>query len=321
MKTSIATKIDSKGHSKRVSLGDLAISFGIPEQELDIEIRSSLQSLDLSYELTSPSNRDKIILQVLKFLEQDSQRVGVLERTQVWREGWQEHVDEFISTDGDLSSLVPRFLRPDQPIRFQGDYIIPQAHFERDFLTLFQLWFFKKYFSGVENIYEFGCGSSFNLAKIAVMFPLKRLYGLDFVQPAIDLVGLIAEKYDFKMEGVFFDLLFPNYDLEIKPNSGVLTFGTLEQLAGKFEPFINFLLEKKPQICCHVEPTIELYDDTDLFDHLAILFHRQRGYSTGLLGMLESLAACNKIRLHKVKRLHFGSLMMEGYTYMVWSSL
>jgi len=47
-------------------------------------------------------------------------------------------------------------------------------------------------------------------------------------------------------------------------------------------------------------------------------FHRKRGYTENYLTRLRELEAQNEIEILKVKRLFFGSLYMEGYSYMIW---
>ena len=42
-------------------------------------------------------------------------------------------------------------------------------------------------------------------------------------------------------------MLKPRYDYKILENSGVITFGSLEQLASDIDPFLQYLLEKKPK--------------------------------------------------------------------------
>jgi hypothetical protein len=67
-----------------------------------------------------------------------------------------------------------------------------------------------------------------------------------------------------------------------------------------------------------VEPTVELYEESELLDYLAAKFHRKRGYTEGFLPRLRELAERGALELVKVKRFNFGSLMMEGYSLMVW---
>ena len=120
------------------------------------------------------------------------------------------------------------------------------------------------------------------------------------------------------MTGHLFDMRSPDEKLEIANNSAVVTIGTIEQLAGDFEAFLQFLLKRSPALCIHVEPTIELYDEDSLVDYLAVKFHRKRGYTQGFLPRLQQLQNQGKIEILKVKRLFFGSLFMEGYSLIIW---
>ena len=65
---------------------------------------------------------------------------------------------------------------------------------------------------------------------------------------------------------------------------------------------------------------MELYDENNLVDYLAIRFHLKRGYSVGLLPFLFEKESKGEIRIKRVKRLYFGNDRMEGYTYMVWET-
>ena len=116
-------------------------------------------------------------------------------------------------------------------------------------------------------------------------------------------------------------MIEPDESLDIVPNSIAFTSGAIEQIASKFDKFLDFLLRKKPDLVVHIEPTYEVYDQDNLFDYLAAKFHAKRGYTQGYLPKLKALEAEGKIELIKVKRLMFGSLFMEGYTYMVWRPL
>ncbi|GAI42232.1 unnamed protein product [marine sediment metagenome] len=72
-------------------------------------------------------------------------------------------------------------------------------------------------------------------------------------------------------------------------------------------------MKSSPVLCIHVEPTIELYDESNLVDYLAIKFHKKRGYAENYLTRLRKLEAQNEIEILKVKRLFFGSL--KGVVY------
>ena len=171
------------------------------------------------------------------------------------------------------------------------------------------------------TIYEFGCGTGFNLAELAQLFPQKKYHGLDFVNSSKEIIDSIAKTYKWNMNGHVFNMISPDKYFELESDSLIFTIGSIEQLASKFDVFLQFLIVKKPALCIHVEPIVELYDEKLLFDYLAIKFHKKRGYTQGMLPRLKELETQGNIKIEKVKRLYFGSLFMEGYSYIVWRPL
>lgn len=324
MNSFIAMRIVSRDHFKEpgmpeVTIADFARSFAASEGEFSSECLQAIGNSDFSYRKLDQKQRDDVILCVLKKISSDTQVVGAEERTSVWEQGWAENLSAFNAQDNNLEALIPKFIRENQPIRYDGDYIMPSNPcFEFDYMTVFRLWLFQKYFAGFSSIYEFGCGSGLNLVLLASLFPEKNLYGLDFVQPPVDLINTIGKTHNWHMTGHRFDMINPDTSFTLTEKSAVFTFGALEQLASKTENFIQYLLHQKPGICIHVEPTVELYDENSLFDYLAIQFHRKRGYTEHLLPRLQELEAEGTVKILSVKRLNFGSLFLEGYTYIIW---
>ena len=58
-----------------------------------------------------------------------------------------------------------------------------------------------------------------------------------------------------------------------------------------------------------------------LEDYLAIWFQSKRGYSAGLITLLQEYQNQKLISVKKIQRLNFGSLMMEGYNLIVWEPI
>ena len=306
----------------KISLEDIAVNFGCTKESFSPAFLEHFKTLDMRYELLSRVERDSIILDILNKIKVDTQRIGAPKRTGVWQTGWKENLDGFIKNRS-VEEIVPKFIRPNKIIRYNGDFIKPSnPFFERDFAKLIQIYcydnFIKNY--SVDNVYEFGCGSSFNLM---TMIDLNidsdlRFFGSDFVQSSVDLCNELGTHYDVDLEGFLFNMIEPDTSKTIRKNSAVFTFGAIEQLNSKFENFISYLLQNKVKICFHVEPTIENYDPNDLFDHLQIRFHSKRGYTQGLLPHLKNLELQGKINIVKNKRLNFGSKFMEGYHLYAW---
>ena len=306
----------------RISEADFADSFGTTVDDLPQPCLELIANTDFRYRILEGDERDRVVLDVLRRIETDQQRIGAEERHDVWEQGWAENLQAFKESGYDLKSLVPRFLRPDQVIRLNRNYIQPtNPTFELDYFNVFCQWLFHKYLTNVSTIYEFGSGTGMNLATIAQIFPTMELHGLDFVPSSRDLLNKVGEVYGWNITGHLFDMVEPDESLEIKKNSAVLTFGAIEQLAGRFEKFVQFLLKRSPALCISMEPTIELYDEDHLLDYLAIKFHRKRGYTENYLTRLRELESVGAIQILKEKRLFFGSLYMEGYSCMIWRPL
>jgi hypothetical protein len=51
------------------------------------------------------------------------------------------------------------------------------------------------------------------------------------------------------------------------------------------------------------------------------MYHRKRGYLSGFLPRLKSLEAEGRITILEAKRMFFGSLYHEGYSFVVWRPL
>lgn len=265
------------------------------------------------------AERDRAIVDVLKRIDADTQKIASVERRDVWERGWREAFDEYVSSGHSEEALVPRFIRPNQPVRLNGEYVVPSnPKFELDFVRMLREWMFREYFAQVPEVHEFGCGTGFNLIALSEIFPDKTLCGSDFVPASVELVKEIARAKKLRLTARDFDMTAPDPTYPLQPGSGIFTFGSLEQLGGRFEPFLQFLIERRPTICVHIEPTVELYDENELIDYLAARFHRKRGYTEGFLPRLRQLEASGRIELVKIRRLGFGSLMMEGYSLLVW---
>lgn len=302
-----------------LKLKDFAKMFGITVDDIPRDCRALIRRCDFRYRKLESNERDKVILDALKKIDTDQQVIGAPERYNTWQNGWEDNLKEFIKSNYDLEKLTPKFIRPNQVVRLNQNYVMPiNPNFELDYLSVFRIWLFKKYLQDFTVVYEFGCGTGFNLVCLAQLYPNKRLYGLDFVTSSVNLVNKIGEVYAWKMKGYLFDMLSPDKNLRLEKNSAVFTFGSIEQLASRFEPFLNFLLEQSPAMCIHIEPTIELYDENNLVDYTAIKFHKKRGYTKNFLSHLKNLESQRKIEILKTKRLFFGSLYMEGYSLIIW---
>jgi hypothetical protein len=304
---------------QRLTAEDFLRSFGahkLPHTVLDL-----ISQRNFAYSEIRGKELDSLVEEVETAIERDNKVVGTPQRRGVWESGWQAHRDDFLAS-GDVAKLRPKFLRERVPMRWNGSYIRSEnAEFEHDFLDVLRTWLISAYLEPYDPVYEFGCGTCETLLAIAAAFPQKRVQGLDFTQSAAALARDLGSRLGKRIEGRVFDLMDPDYSLALERNSAVLTLVTIEQLAGRFEAFLDYLLHWRPGLCIHVEPIAELYAPDNEFDARALRFHRKRRYSEGFLPALQDLEKRGKLELVHVKRCNFGSLFHEGYSIVIWKPL
>ncbi len=255
-----------------------------------------------------------LVGQIIKRIEDDTQIIGAPERAAVWEAGWAEAHRKFRAKPV-ADSLIPAFIHGDRPIRWYGDLYHQDAELNELALVRSMQVMVGDYLAECEHISEFGCGTGFNLVALAERFPDKRFMGYDFAESAIALVHEAWNALNLEIGAMRFDMLNPPSPVVSTVPTGCFTFGAVEQLASKFQPFMEHLIACKPKIVVHVEPVVELYDPNNLLDALAISFHKKRGYTEGLLPFLMNDP---RVEMIQVRRSHFGSLLHEGYSLLAW---
>lgn len=256
--------------------------------------------------------RDALILSITKRIEEDTQVIGAPERAEVWERGWSDALVKFNKSPVD-ESLIPAFIHNEQPVRWQQEFYQPDAEQNELRHILFMQQSIGDCIVDCECIAEFGCGTGFNLIALASNFPKKKCYGIDLSLAAVELANNAGRNRNLPVMAYRDDMLDPK--VQLPPQCGVFTFGAIEQLASKFQPFMEYLIAQHPKVVVHVEPTVELLDPANQVDALAIAFMRKRGYTEGLLPWLQNDP---RVEMIHVERTGFGSLMIEAYNLIVW---
>jgi hypothetical protein len=299
---------------------DFADSFGVNEFDIPTKTKALISKLDFQIAEIIGKERDELIVQVVDKIRRDEQVIASPVRKEIWQKGWAENLQLYIDSEGAQSTLIPKFIRSGLPIRWFGKYFEPNdKNFELNYITVLREFLFEVYFKSVSCLYEFGAGTGFNLLHASQSLPGVKLVGTDFVPSAVELMNRVGSDFSIPLSSCVFDMMNPgDAGLKINPNSGVLTFGSLEQLGGNLLPMIEYLCQQRPKICVHIEPAVELYDPECLEDYLAIWFQAKRGYSSGLIALLQDYQSKGVVSIKKIQRLNFGSLMMEGYNLIAW---
>lgn len=309
---------------KTLTIKDFADLFGVPIENLPQNCVDIISQNDFGFKRVNARQRDEIILMILKNINSGNLfRVeGNEEGKKIWQKRWAERLVKFKKSGFDLTELIPEFLKNGDILRLHDDFIIARVpSFRLNFHKFLCQWIYQKYFREVDVVYEFGCGTAFNLIELARVFPEKMLYGLDWVSPVSGIIRLIAEKYDYNIHGGLFDMFSPNFDLVIENNSAFFTFSALEQLGKNFQPYLDFVLAKSPDIVVDIDAFVDLCNPDSLPDYLAIMFNQKRNYLNGYIMALRELEKKKKIIIQKIHKVPFGTLYQNGFSYVVWTPL
>ena len=306
----------------KLSVQDLAQLFGTTVEDVQLHCGDLVGSDALNYRKITGEERDQLILQVLnRIINTDLVRAGE-DRQPDWERGWRENLEEFVASNYNLELLIPKYFKKNVPARLNLDYVMPVApDFVFYYTHVFRTWVFKKYLADVKSIYEFGCGPGYHLAYLAQMYPDKNLFGLDWARSSQEILKLLAAHFGWKITGKKFDFFQPDHDVVLAENSGVFTFGALEQIGGRHEKFIEFLLERKPAICVNVECLHELYETDKLLSFLALQYHTKRNYLSGYLTALQKLEKQKRLEIIKVHHQKFGNLFDDPFSFVIWKPL
>ncbi|CAA6606248.1 conserved hypothetical protein [Rhodospirillaceae bacterium LM-1] len=303
--------------TRSYEVADIARQLGVSPTDLPAQICELIRTSHLEHRPIEGRERDALILRVIRELEKPLEVAGE-HRLPRWEMGWGENLDAFIASGYDFAALVPKFVRPGEPVRIQGEYIQPiSTGFDVDYIRILVTWLYARYFDQTSEIHEFGCGTSQNLIPAAQLYPGRPLFGYDWAKPSQGIIDLLAEHRGINIKGQVFDMFRPDPSVKLAPGAGVITIGSLEQLGTKIDPFLDFLIERRPAVVANMDSFNELYDPEHLPDALALRYDRKRGYLEGWVSKLRALEAKGVIEFLDQRR-GYGNIFHEGHGYVVW---
>lgn len=304
---------------KKLTNVDFAQNFADTLSEF---VKNKISQYDFSYTIPTNKERDEYIRRAIDVLLDKNLIYSGKHRKNDWEKGWQENLDAYLNTKA-VADISPKYFGKYNCIRWRQDYIKPvNSLFEANTLAVICYYLFDKYLRKVRAIYEFGCGTGHNLLKAREINQEAELWGLDWASSSQNLIeNMRQSKVDDNIYGENFDYFHPNQQFNLKPYNGVFTVASLEQIGTKFRPFIDYLLEKSPEICIHIEPINELLDPSNLLDYLSIRYFEKRNYLWGLVDYLRNLEKLGKIKIIEAKRSYIGSMFIDGYSIIVWKPI
>ena len=293
--------------------------FGTTAERVRACAGAELDAADWRYEVLCGPRRDALMLEALTRIHSPQLKRAGEHRAAEWDRGWRENLDEFIASGFDRRRLVPKYVKEQVPIRLCRAYVHPaQPDFVYRYTRVFRAWLFREYLAPYESVYEIGCGTGDNLLHLAEMFPDKRLHGFDWAPSSQEILRAAAAHYGLNLEAGRFDFFAPDPAVRLTPGSAVLTFGALEQVGPRHGAYLDFLLAQRPALCVDVVGVAELYEEADLLDYLALLYHRRRQYLDGYLTRLRQLEAEGRIAILAVNHQRFGNPFDDPYSHIVW---
>ncbi len=306
--------------SSKLGLDSFAQLFGV--SQLGPAARQLLPQFEFEYRKLSEAERDGALYDILKRIHNDELRPSGESRQGDWDRGWGENLKEYVESNHSLEKLVPKYFKLDPTLRLNNQLVKAiSPHFELNFIKIARSIVAEEYFSGLSQLFEFGCGTGYHLVGLAQQLPHLNICGMDWARPTVEIIGLLAKQYSLKLTGRHFDYFNPDISLDVPSDSGFFTFASLEQVGTRHDSFIDFILLKKPAICVHVECINELYEEDNFLDYLAILYHKKRNYLSGFLSRLLQLQELGRASVVRAHRVNFGSAYHDAYSVVVWKPL
>jgi hypothetical protein len=273
--------------------------------------------LNLVYDEMSKFERDEYLLSVIDVLNKDITCSGE-HRINEWENGWSENLQNFKKLK-DIKYLIPKYHGKYNIARWMGDVVTSEiSDFDYKIHICMVDAILQHYLKDCKNIYEFGCGSAYHLIRLNNFNSDFILHGSDWAHTSQKIIKEINDILDININMFNFNFFNPDFNINLGENSGIYTIAALEQVGENFKAFVDYLLNKKPSICIHLEPIDELLDENKLIDKLSIMYFRKRNYLKGFLPYLEELEREDKIEIIKKQRIFTGSYFIEGHSLIVW---
>jgi hypothetical protein len=265
-------------------------------------------------------DRDQLVLNTIKEIEKPLPTPGPAEIAK-WERGWAEVAARIADHGVSEHTLKPQYYHSEY-MRLFGNYVIGMSEYELH--KIISELIFKYYFSNLDSVVEFACGTGINLLRIGKIYPNYKLIGSDWATPTISILNAIAEQQKIDVSGKLINLWTgagANSAELVNGRTGVLTVHGLEQVGSEWKPFLKIVDEMRPSIIVHIEPIAELYDENNLLDFLALRYHKKRKYLSGYLTEILNRKERSEIEVIAKKRLRFGSKFHEAYSLLVWKHI
>ena len=83
----------------KITLENFADSFGTSVADIREKCLDLISKSSFDYSIIDGIKRDELILNILKRIDLDQQKIASTGRQEVWDKGWQENLEEFITSN------------------------------------------------------------------------------------------------------------------------------------------------------------------------------------------------------------------------------
>lgn len=279
-----------------------------------------LKDVNTSYHTASASDVERYHAEIFQRMSTPGARRSKDENYNVWENGWNQNLEE-IKEKFREDYLKPKYFRRSNYFRFNKSIILPEnQNLEHDLFSIMRDYLFGKYFRGFDSAYELGCGSCQNVYALSKIYPKMKIIASDWTTASKQIAAIVNQNVSAEIIGCQFDMLDPPHNFDIEPNSIVFTIHALEQLNTGYENLIRYLLDKKPALVLNCEPIVEYYDETNIYDYLALQYSHARGYLSGYLSRLRDYEKAGRLKITEQFRPYIGGVYHEA-SLVVWKPL
>lgn len=288
----------------------------VTREELDNFTKSKIEEFQFEYQEVS-DDEQKFMIEFIKGEIGKNLPASGQDRRADWENGWLEN-RKLLEDNNGISSLIPRYFGKFPLVRWDGRIVRTiSKNFEYNMLVALELQVFGRLLKNSSKIYELGCGTGHNLLRARAVNLNAKITGLDWTKSSQEILKRLNDLNLLDCNARNFDFFNPDTSLDLA-GASVYSVAALEQIGSSHGDLINFLIEKSPEICIHLEPIVELMDKKNELDKLCADYCAKRNYLFEFLTKLRQLRDEGKIEILEEKRNSIGSLFIEGYSLVTW---
>jgi len=240
------TRVRSDQTGRALSLSDFCGLFGAePKSFTEAQVRQITTKNAFRLSELGRAETERIVIDILKRINSPELTVaGDRNSNSRWERGWEENLADYDPSRG-FEALRPKYVRSGQPVRLFQRFVMPlNPDFEYDWYEIFLEYLARRYMGESDTVYEFGCGSGFNVAFLSRLFQnRKKVWGLDWANSSVKIVDKMA-RAGYNVEGRLFNFFEPDDSFRLEEGAVVLTVGALEQTGTRYVSFLKYLLEQ-----------------------------------------------------------------------------